>query len=196
MAERVARGEANPRPPPADSTAADEAICRICFAGADVGRLVSPCLCSGSMRFVHLDCLSEWRRRSANPKSHYQCENCLYRYSFRRAHYALVLRSALVGNPSVLTRASATLHLRCGALRDQVLHLVTLVLLILLIIGCSLIAQVPTRCIAHTVSRAHLGRISAPPRAGSRPRAPRVGHISYRPPPAANAVGSRSERPV
>lgn len=97
VAERVARGEANPRPPPADSTAADEAICRICFAGADAGRLVSPCLCSGSMRFVHLDCLSEWRRRSANPKSHYQCDNCLYRYSFRRAHYALVLRSALVG---------------------------------------------------------------------------------------------------
>ena len=96
---------------------AEEPICRICFAGADAGRLVSPCLCSGSMRYVHLDCLSQWRKISANPLSAYQCENCLYRYSFRRTLYATVLRSALV------------------------LHLVTFLLLLLILFAGSHAAQ-------------------------------------------------------
>jgi len=95
----------------------DEPMCRICFTGYENGPLVSPCLCSGSMRFVHLDCLEQWRRRSVNPKSYYTCENCLYRYSFRRALYAQVLRSALV------------------------LHLVTAMLLVLLLLLGSLLAK-------------------------------------------------------
>jgi len=95
----------------------EELVCRICFSGAEAGKLVSPCLCSGSMRFVHLECLETWRRRSANPQSYYQCENCLYRYSFRRALYAQVLRSALV------------------------LHLVSLVALLILLTTCSVATQ-------------------------------------------------------
>ena len=52
----------------------EEPTCRICFAGSEAGQLVSPCLCSGSMRFVHLDCLTKWRTVSSNPLSYVQCE--------------------------------------------------------------------------------------------------------------------------
>ena len=47
----------------------------------------------------------------------YRCENCLYRYSFRRAMYAQILRSALV------------------------LHAVTLLLLLAIFLTCSLLAK-------------------------------------------------------
>lgn len=71
-------------------------VCRICYGGREVGRLISPCPCSGTLRFVHLECLNSWRLASANPRSSYQCDQCLYRYSFQRALYANILRSAVV----------------------------------------------------------------------------------------------------
>ena len=95
----------------------DEPVCRICFAGSEMGQLVSPCLCSGSMRFVHLECLTRWRNLSTNPQSFWQCENCRYKYSFRRALYASVLRSSLV------------------------LHLFTMILLCVILVLLSLVAQ-------------------------------------------------------
>ena len=101
-----------------DGSAGDDApSCRICFSGSENGQLVSPCLCSGSMRFVHVECLTQWRQMSANPLSFVQCENCLYKYSFRRALYASILRSALV------------------------LHLITLLLLAMLLFCVAITAQ-------------------------------------------------------
>lgn len=71
-------------------------VCRICYGGSEVGRLISPCLCTGTIRFVHLDCLNMWRLASSNPQSFYQCDQCKFRYSFKRAFYANILRSSLV----------------------------------------------------------------------------------------------------
>eukprot|EP00931_Biecheleriopsis_adriatica_P011997 TRINITY_DN11309_c0_g1_i4.p1 TRINITY_DN11309_c0_g1~~TRINITY_DN11309_c0_g1_i4.p1 ORF type:complete len:950 (+),score=176.06 TRINITY_DN11309_c0_g1_i4:58-2850(+) len=45
--------------------------CRICFGGSECGPLISPCLCRGSVRYVHADCLNTWRTSSANPESSY-----------------------------------------------------------------------------------------------------------------------------
>ena len=106
-----------PTSPADQASLEDEPVCRICFGGSEMGQLVSPCLCSGSMRFVHLDCLTRWRTMSTNPMSHMQCEQCLYKYSFRRAMYASVLRSALV------------------------LHVITLLLLGLVLLLFALLAQ-------------------------------------------------------
>ena len=110
---------------PISDEAESEPICRICYATleeglqAGLGRLVSPCLCVGSMRFVHTECLQQWRSMAANPRSFYTCDNCLFRYSFRRTSVAQVLRSVLV------------------------LHLITsLLLLLLLLLGALLIALV------------------------------------------------------
>eukprot|EP00929_Paragymnodinium_shiwhaense_P055162 TRINITY_DN27667_c0_g1_i1.p1 TRINITY_DN27667_c0_g1~~TRINITY_DN27667_c0_g1_i1.p1 ORF type:complete len:1068 (+),score=169.16 TRINITY_DN27667_c0_g1_i1:79-3282(+) len=73
-----------------------EPLCRICMGGVEAGRLISPCLCKGSMRFVHLECLNEWRHSSKNSKSFYQCDQCHYRYGFQRTTLAMFVRSALV----------------------------------------------------------------------------------------------------
>ncbi|KAK3837968.1 MAG: hypothetical protein JOS17DRAFT_379520 [Linnemannia elongata] len=73
----------------------DERQCRICLGGADeedtLGRLISPCLCKGSMKYVHIECLNAWRTRSPKPESHYKCDTCKYAFSFRRTSFARYL---------------------------------------------------------------------------------------------------------
>jgi hypothetical protein len=57
-----------------------ERICRICLepegGSAELGLLISPCLCRGSMRFVHRACLDEWRMSCFNPKALMECTTC------------------------------------------------------------------------------------------------------------------------
>lgn len=51
-------------------TSSNSRICRICFE-EDEGKenpLLSPCSCSGSMQFVHIKCLQQWRSRTENRK--------------------------------------------------------------------------------------------------------------------------------
>ena len=51
--------------------------CRICF-GEDIKKnLISPCLCSGNIKYVHENCLNIWRNiPSSNNKNFYSCEIC------------------------------------------------------------------------------------------------------------------------
>ena len=35
-------------------------VCRICFEGAEIGPMVSPCACSGTQKHVHRSCLLRW----------------------------------------------------------------------------------------------------------------------------------------
>lgn len=46
--------------------------CRICYV-EDVNDLISPCKCSGSIKYVHLACFEAWLEHSSNP---YQCPTC------------------------------------------------------------------------------------------------------------------------
>lgn len=103
----VAGGDTNRSPQPAAAAAAATATaaatddsgepptCRICYAGAEAGRLFSPCLCSGTMAFVHVHCLNEWRAQSVNPKSVFQCDQCGYQYRTERTRAAAALQSEL-----------------------------------------------------------------------------------------------------
>ncbi|KAI8837036.1 hypothetical protein BC829DRAFT_493270 [Chytridium lagenaria] len=57
----------------------EEEICRVCRSnGTPDHPLFHPCKCSGSMKFVHQDCLEEWLAHSR--KKH--CEICNYQFSF------------------------------------------------------------------------------------------------------------------
>lgn len=38
--------------------------CRICFTNADTNPLLAPCKCTGSMKYVHLQCLKAWLNQS------------------------------------------------------------------------------------------------------------------------------------
>ena len=44
--------------------------CRICMDGLDDSDLplISPCLCRGSLRYVHAGCLNRWRAVRARPR--------------------------------------------------------------------------------------------------------------------------------
>lgn len=88
----------------------DEPVCRICFGTAeeaDLGvgerlrctlcqllmmlcaqRLISPCLCRGTVAKVHVQCLNQWRTVSRGSSSFFQCDQCKYRYRVKRARIA------------------------------------------------------------------------------------------------------------
>lgn len=63
-------------------------LCRVCFCGPDPGlnqggQLVSPCNCTGSVRYVHLHCLRTWQAtQRAQGRSHksQSCELCGSKY--------------------------------------------------------------------------------------------------------------------
>ncbi|KZT53053.1 hypothetical protein CALCODRAFT_475217 [Calocera cornea HHB12733] len=96
-----------PSPPPGPE---DERMCRICFGGvedeADMGKLIRPCLCKGSVSDVHVKCLNDWRRASRNRTSYLACSQCGYRYHFARTRVA-----GLATNPIVLFMATIILFL-------------------------------------------------------------------------------------
>lgn len=57
--------------------------CRVCLSRKQNNKtkqLIQPCLCKGSMRWVHITCLNSWRSMTRQPLSHYRCENCLSFY--------------------------------------------------------------------------------------------------------------------
>lgn len=57
----------------------DHDVCRVCRCEASPDRpLFFPCLCSGSIKFVHQDCLVEWLKVSRKK----YCELCKHEYTF------------------------------------------------------------------------------------------------------------------
>ena len=57
--------------------------CRICHEPDEVHNLISPCACSGSVRYVHASCLHEWRQMSVTNLAY--CNVCGVRYTFLRS---------------------------------------------------------------------------------------------------------------
>ena len=56
------------------SNSEDGLCCRICHSVNDLEALVSPCLCTGSMKYVHESCLLNWLKSSVKTN----CELCLH----------------------------------------------------------------------------------------------------------------------
>lgn len=88
-------------PPPQEQHDGETRTCRICFdqvappypPDEELGKLISPCVCRGSSRFVHQGCLQQWRVSSANHSNFYQCPTCNYQYQFRRLRLAAIVGS-------------------------------------------------------------------------------------------------------
>ncbi|CAI2302547.1 unnamed protein product [Caenorhabditis sp. 36 PRJEB53466] len=66
-----------PLEPPDDNDPDDHLMCRVC-RGND-GNLYYPCLCTGSIKYVHQECLIEWLKYSKKEV----CELCNHKYSFQ-----------------------------------------------------------------------------------------------------------------
>ncbi|KAF7563097.1 hypothetical protein G7046_g1036 [Stylonectria norvegica] len=60
----------------------------------ELGRLLSPCKCKGSQKYVHEGCLTAWRL--ANPteaRNYWQCPTCKFTYRIDRLQWASALSS-------------------------------------------------------------------------------------------------------
>jgi hypothetical protein len=57
-------------------------ICRICYMEEETldNPLIQPCICSGSMKYIHLDCLKHWLQTSIFIKIEETNDCCLYLY--------------------------------------------------------------------------------------------------------------------
>lgn len=51
------------------------AICRICFEAGD-GLLIAPCKCTGSQKWVHVECVRRWQRSCTEPRAAHYCSVC------------------------------------------------------------------------------------------------------------------------
>ena len=61
----------------------EDDICRICFETDNNinNRLIVPCKCSGSSRFIHEQCLTIWRRSNMpNSDPRIKCMECNFKY--------------------------------------------------------------------------------------------------------------------
>ncbi|KAF2224731.1 hypothetical protein BDZ85DRAFT_272804 [Elsinoe ampelina] len=59
------------------------------YVSEDGGRLIRPCLCKGSQKYVHEGCLSLWRLQDPNNKRNYwECPTCKYNYRLGRMTWA------------------------------------------------------------------------------------------------------------
>ena len=70
----------------------EEPMCRYCFENDEEEELISPCLCSGGQKFVHLNCLRRWQRmvlvsQPTHPAfyeddvRHHKCNVCMSEYT-------------------------------------------------------------------------------------------------------------------
>ncbi|PCH33731.1 hypothetical protein WOLCODRAFT_94067 [Wolfiporia cocos MD-104 SS10] len=82
----------------ADNPQEGEKQCRICLDGEDpeLGRLIRPCRCKGSISHVHVKCLQRWRNTSASRSAFYSCPQCGYKYHFARTRVVGIATNPLV----------------------------------------------------------------------------------------------------
>lgn len=60
----------------------------------DGGRMLRPCKCKGSQKYVHEECLGAWRRQDPLQKRNYwQCPTCRYKYRLQRLTWGRWLSS-------------------------------------------------------------------------------------------------------
>lgn len=80
-------------PPPAED--GGPPTCRICYSeeNAREDPLISPCLCTGTMRHVHVSCLNAWRAAAPDARSSFRCDQCRYNYRIERTRVAAFLQT-------------------------------------------------------------------------------------------------------
>jgi hypothetical protein len=64
-----------------DKPEEDIKMCRICLNYDDL-EYISPCLCKGTMKYVHRECLNEWRN-SENKLALNNCTECKFKYEYK-----------------------------------------------------------------------------------------------------------------
>ena len=84
-----------------------------------LGRLIAPCQCRGSVKYVHEGCIKLWRNQ--NPDA-YTCGRCRYVYQLARVGWARRLRSPVLALALTVAILLATVFL-LGFVADPILGL-------------------------------------------------------------------------
>ncbi|KAI0472386.1 hypothetical protein F4859DRAFT_102869 [Xylaria cf. heliscus] len=90
------------------------------YISEDGDRLISPCLCKGSIKYMHEGCLKLWMNE--NPSKGYNCDICKYKYRMERLSWAQRLRSPLISLMMTLAILLVTIFL-LGFVADPILGL-------------------------------------------------------------------------
>ena len=64
--------------------------CRICFIDENIEPnkpFINPCACSGTSKWVHIECLNKWRKSRQNPTSESTCSECRTQYNIIRKNF-------------------------------------------------------------------------------------------------------------
>ncbi len=56
--------------------------CRFCLEESPVKKLISPCQCDGSVKYVHKQCLEKWRQQNTDNQYYHKCNLCGGEYTF------------------------------------------------------------------------------------------------------------------
>ena len=63
----------------------EERVCRVCRSGEEGGQLYRACRCSGSIGWIHEDCLKDWLSVSHG----HRCELCKYQFRWQKGQQDL-----------------------------------------------------------------------------------------------------------
>ena len=63
----------------------------------ELGRLICPCKCKGSSKYVHEGCLQQWRHSSPDyaKRNYWECPTCHYRYRLERMRWGRWISSGV-----------------------------------------------------------------------------------------------------
>jgi hypothetical protein len=60
----------------------EEKECRVCFGTENQDDFINPCKCSGTSKWIHKECLAQWRSLTSNPTAYTHCMECQTEYIF------------------------------------------------------------------------------------------------------------------
>ncbi|KAI0137273.1 hypothetical protein BJ170DRAFT_678125 [Xylariales sp. AK1849] len=92
------------------------------YRDSECGHLISPCQCKGSMKYIHENCLQDWRYSDNASDNFYRCRTCGYRYQFERMDWARRARSPILAFFMAVAIVTISIFL-LGFVGDQVLNL-------------------------------------------------------------------------
>lgn len=118
--------------------------CRICFDDENQDELISPCGCTGSMKFVHKDCLNNWLQCNKGNKRYKECNECKKKYNrLEPSGQDEAVNFQMSSYVFCLTIASSLVLVMLLFLSGLSVILCTVILLILYIVTltCSLVAN-------------------------------------------------------
>ncbi|KAK3899481.1 hypothetical protein C8A05DRAFT_36900 [Staphylotrichum tortipilum] len=87
----------------------------------ELGRLISPCKCKGSQKYVHEGCLQAWRKTSPlSDRNYWRCPTCQFQYRLQRLRWGRWLSSKVLRGALTLVIMTVTIFL-LGFIADPII---------------------------------------------------------------------------